>query len=349
MNEFDFIPHIGVDESGKGDFFGPLCVAGVLVDERGSELFLKLGIKDSKKISDKKILELEPQIKANAEHTVIVISNKRYNELYSNIKNLNRLLAWGHARAIENILNSKGIAFERVIEQYNRLLELDKKGIDAKFIDENIYKSFVSSKTREWNDFALLCLVLVIGVPYVFSPEYKNGMINLIRTTENGKTKLFFGKIVVECIYLLIAFTALYVPYFVRFINTYGANSLNTPLVCIFENVQETSFSVINAVVVNLICYFLLATAVTFVITAVSIFTRSSMFTMVVSTVLVILPLLALYSIENVRIGYWVVNSHIIAIVMTCLLSILIAIVTLEISKLKFTETRIWRRINAKA
>ena len=253
------------------------------------------------------------------------------------------------SKSIENILNSKGIAFERVIEQYNRLLELDKKGIDAKFIDENIYKSFVSSKTREWNDFALLCLVLVIGVPYVFSPEYKNGMINLIRTTENGKTKLFFGKIVVECIYLLIAFTALYVPYFVRFINTYGANSLNTPLVCIFENVQETSFSVINAVVVNLICYFLLATAVTFVITAVSIFTRSSMFTMVVSTVLVILPLLALYSIENVRIGYWVVNSHIIAIVMTCLLSILIAIVTLEISKLKFTETRIWRRINAKA
>ena len=253
------------------------------------------------------------------------------------------------SKSIENILNSKGIAFERVIEQYNRLLELDKKGIDAKFIDENIYKSFVSSKTREWNDFALLCLVLVIGVPYVFSVEYKNGMINLIRTTENGKTKLFFGKIVVECIYLLIAFTALYVPYFVRFINTYGANSLNTPLVCIFENVQETSFSVINAVVVNLICYFLLATAVTFAITAVSIFTRSSMFTMVVSTALVIIPLLALYSIENVRIGYWIVNYHAIAIVMTCLLSILIAIVTLEISKFKFTETRIWRRINAEA
>lgn len=253
------------------------------------------------------------------------------------------------SKSIENILNSKGIAFERVIEQYNRLLELDKKGIDAKFIDENIYKSFVSSKTREWSDFALLCLVLVIGVPYVFSAEYKNGMINLIRTTKNGKTKLFFRKIVVEFIYLLIAFTALYVPYFVRFINTYGVNSLNTPLVCIFENVQETSFSVINAVVLNLVCYFLLATAVTSVITAVSIFSRNSMFTMVISTVLVIIPLLALNPIENVRIGYWVVNSHIIAIVMTCLLSILIAIVTLEISKLKFTETRIWRRINAEA
>lgn len=105
----------------------------------------------------------------------------------------------------------------------------------------------------------------------------------------------------------------------------------------------------INAVVLNLVCYFLLATAVTSVITAVSIFSRNSMFTMVISTVLVIIPLLALNPIENVRIGYWVVNSHIIAIVMTCLLSILIAIVTLEISKLKFTETRIWRRINAEA
>ena len=253
------------------------------------------------------------------------------------------------SKSIENILNSKGIAFERVIEQYNRLLELDKKGIDAKFIDENIYKSFVSSKTREWNDFALLCLVLVIAIPYAFSPEYKNGMINLIRPTKNGKTKLFHRKITVQFTYLLIAFISLYMPYFVRFINTYGVNSLNTPLVCMFENVQITPFSVINAVVVNLICYFLLATAITFIITAVSIFTRNNMFTMVISTVLVIIPLLALYPIENARIGYWIVNYHSVVVAIVCLLSIFIAIVALEISKFKFTETRIWRRINAKA
>ncbi len=95
--------HIGVDESGKGDFFGPLCVAGVLVDDKSEKLFAELGIKDSKKISDKKILELEKSIRANAVHSVVAISNGRYNELYSNIKNLNRLLAWGHARVIENI------------------------------------------------------------------------------------------------------------------------------------------------------------------------------------------------------------------------------------------------------
>lgn len=50
----EFIPHIGTDESGKGDFFGPLVIAGVLVDEKNAQHFLNLGIKDSKKLSDKK-------------------------------------------------------------------------------------------------------------------------------------------------------------------------------------------------------------------------------------------------------------------------------------------------------
>lgn len=100
----NFIPHIGVDESGKGDFFGPLVIAGVLVDDKSAQLFTELGIKDSKKITDKKILTLEPIIKEHAPHSVIAISNSKYNELYANIKNLNKLLAWGHARIIENIL-----------------------------------------------------------------------------------------------------------------------------------------------------------------------------------------------------------------------------------------------------
>lgn len=100
----EFIPHIGVDESGKGDFFGPLVIAGVLTDEKTAKYFTELGMKDSKKLSDKKILSYAQEIRKLAPHSVIAISNGRYNELYSNIKNLNKLLAWGHARAIENIL-----------------------------------------------------------------------------------------------------------------------------------------------------------------------------------------------------------------------------------------------------
>src|SRR5574344_1423878 len=98
----EFITHIGTDESGKGDFFGPLVIAGVLVNEKNAQIFKDLGIKDSKTISDKKILNFATEIKANAPHSIIAISNAKYNELYNNFKNLNKLLAWGHAKVIEN-------------------------------------------------------------------------------------------------------------------------------------------------------------------------------------------------------------------------------------------------------
>jgi len=100
-------PYIGTDESGKGDFFGPLVVAGVLVDEKNRQLFFDLGIKDSKTLKDSDMIKMAQQIQKHSTYSVVAISNAKYNELYSNFKNLNKLLAWGHARVIENILEKQ--------------------------------------------------------------------------------------------------------------------------------------------------------------------------------------------------------------------------------------------------
>lgn len=251
------------------------------------------------------------------------------------------------SKSIENILNSKGVAFDRVTEQYNRLLGLKSDGVKARFIDENIYSTFVSSKTREWNDFALLCFVLLIAVPCVFSVEYKNGMINLIRPTKNGKTKLFVRKIAVLTMFTLLSFIAVYLPYLIRFVSTYGANSFATPIVCIFENLQGSAFSVMGAMIVNLFCSLLLALAVVSIITALSIITESNMFTMVLSTVLIIIPCLAVYSAGSVRIGWCIANNCVAALVVACILSIAISVVMMAISQLKFTKSRIRRKKNA--
>ena len=99
-------PHIGVDESGKGDYFGPFVIAACLV---GPEHLAELdGVKDSKKLTDPQALALAVKIKAVCPHSVVAIGPAKYNELYEKFKNLNTLLAWGHARAIENVL--EGVA-----------------------------------------------------------------------------------------------------------------------------------------------------------------------------------------------------------------------------------------------
>ena len=107
LNPELLVPRIGVDESGKGDFFGPLCIAGVYVNETVIKAWTDAGVRDSKNISsDKKIGELAELIRATpgCVTDTVVVGNEAYNRLYSKMKSVNTLLAWGHARVIENLM-----------------------------------------------------------------------------------------------------------------------------------------------------------------------------------------------------------------------------------------------------
>ncbi len=131
--------YIGTDESGKGDYFGPLVVGAVCVDGDVREKLLSLDVRDSKTTTDKKARRLAEHIQAEIACSIVVIGSERYNELYSKIKNLNRLLAWGHARAIENLLDKCGVGLA-VADQFGdpRFLEsvLMKKGRSIKLIQQ---------------------------------------------------------------------------------------------------------------------------------------------------------------------------------------------------------------------
>ncbi len=95
---------IGTDESGKGDYFGPLVAAGVFLPEGQDAVMQELGVRDSKKISDNRVREIAENIKTGYKHSIVAIGPEKYNDLYSKFRNLNRLLAWAHSRVIENIL-----------------------------------------------------------------------------------------------------------------------------------------------------------------------------------------------------------------------------------------------------
>jgi ribonuclease HIII len=97
--------HVGVDESGKGDYFGPLVIAACYV---GPEHLAELdGVRDSKKLTDPQALRLSDVVRRTCPHAIVSIGPAKYNELYAQFQNLNSLLSWGHARAIENVLEKQ--------------------------------------------------------------------------------------------------------------------------------------------------------------------------------------------------------------------------------------------------
>src|SRR6266496_584672 len=138
-----FEPHFGVDESGKGDFFGPLVVAGVYVDRGIARKLVDAGVQDSKRISsDARIRALSETIRTSTAGLIdtVLIGPERYNELYQKFGNLNKLLGWGHARVIENLLAKKSdcpralsdqFADARVIEQsllrHGRKIDIEQR------------------------------------------------------------------------------------------------------------------------------------------------------------------------------------------------------------------------------
>jgi ribonuclease HIII len=105
--------YIGTDESGKGDYFGPLVIAGVFVNNDSITALKKAGVRDSKEIkSDQTIKTISREIKkiVGNGYSLVGIHPEKYNELYKDFRNVNKLLGWGHARVLENILNKQEAA-----------------------------------------------------------------------------------------------------------------------------------------------------------------------------------------------------------------------------------------------
>jgi len=140
-NEVKFIEYIGTDESGKGDYFGPLVVAAVYVDEKTTLELEDAGVKDSKLITDYNIKIIESKIKRiiGNKFEIVQINPEKYNKLYESFNNLNKIMGWAHSKAIENLIEK--INCSNVISDKFGNEKLIKDELKKKSISLNLYQT----------------------------------------------------------------------------------------------------------------------------------------------------------------------------------------------------------------
>jgi len=138
-------PHLGSDEAGKGDFFGPLCVAGLYADTKGIEALKALGVGDSKTLKDSLVITLCRKLKQTFPHAIIRLYPWKYNDLYARFGNLNRMLAWAHASILEKLSKETGCV-DALVDQFA------KKELLESFVNIPKLKQNLVQKTKGESD-----------------------------------------------------------------------------------------------------------------------------------------------------------------------------------------------------
>jgi ribonuclease HIII len=171
-----FEPHFGIDESGKGDFFGPLVISGAYVDRGIARKLIDGGIQDSKRIgSDARIRALAQTIRKSAGGLVdtVLIGPEKYNELYAKFANLNSLLGWGHARVIENLLAKKPDCSRALSDQF----------ADARVIQQSLLrhgrKIEIEQRTKAESDVAVAAASILAREAFIDWLEQRSKTLGL--------------------------------------------------------------------------------------------------------------------------------------------------------------------------
>lgn len=111
------IATIGSDEVGTGDFFGPIIVVAAYLPEQHIDAVKKLGVGDSKKISDDTIISIAKELKHFIVHKSVILNNHYYNKMYAQYKNLNKIKAVLHNRALVELTNIRK-ADQIIVDQF---------------------------------------------------------------------------------------------------------------------------------------------------------------------------------------------------------------------------------------
>ena len=153
-----YLESIGSDEVGTGDFFGPVTVCAAYLDVRNLEFIKSLGIDDSKKLTDEKILVIGEQLIDRVTFSLLTLHNEKFNDLTEKGYNLNKLKAYLHNKAILNLLEKLNIEPPVIMDQFA------EKNLYFSYLkdEENVYKEVIF-KTKGESKHASIAIASIIA------------------------------------------------------------------------------------------------------------------------------------------------------------------------------------------
>lgn len=150
----------GSDESGKGDYFGPLVICAAKVHRRQLEELSLMGVQDSKNLSDTKILGLADQLKAACPHQVVKIGPGRYNALYPKFGSLNRFMGWAHAKAIAELTKREQVEWV-LVDKFGEPSLVDRR------LAQDDFQLTVTHRTKAESDPAVAVASVIARAVFV--------------------------------------------------------------------------------------------------------------------------------------------------------------------------------------
>ncbi len=216
--------------------------------------------------------------------------------------------------------DSKGKAFDDVFEQYQYSKNVAKKlNIKASMVDRDISSLLVNNPSRDWQLFVIMLLFIIVIMPQIFAYEYKNNSENLIRTCRHGRLNLITKKVLVAYLLDTFAYILVYLPFLLNYTNIYGSDILNTPLIFVqtFSNIGSSITIMQYLILLSTVRISILVTVTMFALAG-SVLLRNSVTSMLLTTVVSIIPCVAFMNNTAVRFsglfscGIWSITIPII-------------------------------------
>lgn len=158
---------VGSDEVGTGDYFGPIVVTATFVSKEDIPFLENLGVGDSKKIDDSKILKIAPEIAKKIKYKSVILSNREYNENYTKDINMNKIKAILHNRVLYQLVNEVRPKYDYIIvDEFAREARYYDYIKDQKVIQRNI--TFMTK--AEDKNMAVACGSIISR--YIFLKEF---------------------------------------------------------------------------------------------------------------------------------------------------------------------------------